>query len=59
MNEEETARAVARGLHQYEKERRAAEARWERQFNRKLMGGILLGFVIFSLATLWSFGKLG
>ncbi|MFD9610550.1 hypothetical protein ACFWWS_14405 [Streptomyces sp. NPDC059083] len=55
MNEEEMARSVARGLHQYEQERRA-EAR--RLYLRQAWVVIGVG-VVFLLGVLWSFGKLG
>ncbi|MFI0859887.1 hypothetical protein ACH4RA_06335 [Streptomyces smyrnaeus] len=54
-NEDEMARAVAQGLHQYEHERRE-EAR--RRYLKQAWLGIGAG-VIFLLAVLASFGKLG
>ncbi|MFC9534462.1 hypothetical protein ACFT38_28545 [Streptomyces sp. NPDC056975] len=55
MNEDETARAVAQGLHQYREERRADERRL--YIKQGLIGiGALL---VFSLLVLASFGKLG
>ncbi|MGV9506537.1 hypothetical protein ACWDQZ_13115 [Streptomyces tendae] len=54
-SEDEMARAVAQGLHQYEHERREAT---RRRYLKQAWFGIGAG-VIFLLAVLASFGKLG
>jgi hypothetical protein len=55
MNEEETARAVAQGLHQYREERRTEERRLYVKRGLVSIGALL----VFCLLVLGSFGKLG
>jgi hypothetical protein len=55
MNEDEMARAVAQGLHQYREERKAEERRLYIRRGLVSIGAL----VVFCLAVLASFGKLG
>jgi len=54
MNEDEIARAVTHGLHQYDADRRAAERRWA----RKTALTLFVVALVFGLLILASFGKL-
>ncbi|MFF5857593.1 hypothetical protein ACFY8B_18470 [Streptomyces sp. NPDC012751] len=55
MDEDEMARAVAQGLHQYREERRAEERRLYIRQGLFAIGALL----VFCLIVLGSFGKLG
>ncbi|MDX2574900.1 hypothetical protein PV332_05275 [Streptomyces scabiei] len=55
MNEDEMARALTQGLHQYREDRRAEERRLYIKRGLVSIGALL----IFCLAVLGSFGKLG
>lgn len=58
VNEEDMARAVTQGLHQYEADRRAADAAAERRWARKTALVLFGCAVVVGLVVLGSFGKL-